>query len=178
MRWLLTAFAHQDQTPSRRHWWWKSTLRLQNHDPGVEEHQFLSDIIETALGFDRLNVSELQCFEAVSRRFMLWEELYGEALRSSEGGATGSALADMDERSLFLGQKHGRGLALVCPALSEFVASQLTEKSSMLKERRKAREEHAGSPVTGAPASSDASAVTKPRGRRRGGRGKGEGGDG
>ncbi len=47
----------------------------------------------------------------------------------------------MDERQLFLGQDRGRGKALVCPALEEWVADRLKSESAVLKERRKGREE-------------------------------------
>ena len=138
--WILQALDTQDQSPTRRHWWWRSALSLSALDPGVEEHQFLCEVLETGLAYDRLNLPDLQCFESICRRLQLWEEYYGEGLRLSEaGGSLGSR--DADERSIFLGHQHGRGVALVAPALSDFVSSRLKEKSTMLKERRKAREE-------------------------------------
>ena len=92
------------------------------------------------LAYDRLNLPDLQSFESICRRLQLWQEYYGESLRMSEAaGSLGSR--DADERSIFLGHQHGRGVALVAPALSEYVSNRLKGKPTMLKERRKAREE-------------------------------------
>ena len=79
------------------------------------------------------------CFEIISRRYQLWEELYASSLRESEaGGGTGAWL---DERDIFLGQRRTRGRSLVCPLLESWVASKLQEEAAVLKERRKGREE-------------------------------------
>lgn len=48
---------------------------------------------------DRLNVANIQAFGMVFRRLQLWEEVYGQQLRTAENGdATDPWL---DERSLF-----------------------------------------------------------------------------
>ena len=158
-KWVLQTMVELEQTPSRRHLWWKQTLKLGTTDPGVEEHQFLSEVMECALVFDGLNICELQAFETIMRRFQMWEEVYGEKLRA---GDQSTASMDTDERSLFLGRKFGRGQALVCPALSEYVSAQLKERSQVLKERRKAREEREG---TDDGAGADQSGPRRRRGR-------------
>ena len=114
-------------------------MHLTIKDPGIGEHVFLCEVLETALAVDRLNLPDLQAFEMVVRRLQLWEEIYSDALRRSE--AAGGYGTDADERSIFLGLSLGLCSALVSPSLSEFVSSRLKEKSGMLKERRKAREE-------------------------------------
>ena len=59
-------------------------MHLTNQDPGIEEHLFLCEVLETALAADRLNLPDLQAFEMVVRRLQLWEEIYSESLRRSE----------------------------------------------------------------------------------------------
>ena len=78
----------------------------------------------------------------------------------------------MDERQLFLGQDRGRGKALVCPLLEEWVAERLKSESAVLKERRKGREERMlAGPVEELPAgggeASAAHAKAKAGGHRR-----------
>ena len=60
-------------------------------------------------------------------------------MRGAEAG-DGSDLW-LDERTIFLGADRSRGSSLICPALEAYVASRLHDESSVLKERRKGREE-------------------------------------
>ena len=142
-------------------------MHLSSSDPGVDDHEFLSDILEMAATYDQLNVCELASFERISRRYQLWEERYSEQLKSADaGGVKGSSSDFVEERRLFLGNDHGSSLALVCPALSKFVASKLQDEAAILKERRKGREERVL--AISAPA---VATKGKPRGGRGGGRG-------
>ena len=134
----MRQIASRDGTPTRRHFWWRQALRLQAHDPGVDEHLQLSELFEVAVEYNSLRVSELACFETASRRFQMWEEFYAAQLQQNE--APGGGLS-MDERGAFLG--HDSKLALVAPSLTEYVAKQLAERTSVLKERRKAGEQQA-----------------------------------
>lgn len=140
-RWLLRAIQAQDYTPSTRHFWWRNCLGLSLSDEGVEEHGMLSEILEQAACYDALNVSELLSYEVVARKYQMWEEYYRSALRNANARAGTSSSLDAEEKDIFLGQRGSRGLALVCPALEEYVAVQLRDRSAILKERRKAREE-------------------------------------
>ncbi|CAK0872167.1 unnamed protein product [Prorocentrum cordatum] len=141
--WLVQQFRGLGQTPLQRHMWWRQTQNLTAADAGVDEHQFLSELLEMGAEKDQLNEGELATFEAVSRRCQLWEEVYANRLREHEAGAVRSAggSAWLDEREIFLGQERGRGGALVCPSLQSWVASRLQEEAAVLKERRKGREE-------------------------------------
>jgi len=136
---LCEAIAGQNTTPSRRHHWWRTCLGVTQCDPGIEEHLFLSELIETAISFDQINVGELAMFESIARRFQLWEQFYADRLANREGGGSFEA----EERLLFMGQGQSRALSLVSPKLREFMAKELSDKSAILKERRKAREERA-----------------------------------
>ena len=90
-----------------------------------------------AVEFDALRISELACFETAARRFQMWEEFYSAQLQKNEGSHTGLS---MDEQGAFLGQS-AKGLSLVSPLLGEYVSKQIAERTSVLKERRKATEE-------------------------------------
>ena len=140
-QWLLNAIRQQGHTPAARHSWWRQCLGLATVDEGVEEHGILSDLLEAAVTFDALNISELMSFELLSRRYQVWEQYYKNSLRQAASGLGHSSALDAEERDLFMGQRYGRGTALVSPDLEEHVAEVLRDRSAIQKERRKAREE-------------------------------------
>ena len=51
--------------------------------------------------------------------------------------------AAVEEQSLFMGATAGHAGTLVCPALKTWIAGEMAREASVLKERRKAREERA-----------------------------------
>ena len=116
-------------------------LKLAEGHDGVAEHGFLSDLLEHALVFDGLNISELSCMEIAARRYQYWEQFYAKSLRTNEFGDASSSIWVASEGGIFLGEQHSKSLALICPALQEHVTGQLRESAALLKERRKAREE-------------------------------------
>jgi len=137
--WLAKAIRSSGFTPTQRHFWWRSILNLTAGEMGVDEHHFLSEALERAAVFDQLNISELEAFEAIARRYQMWEEIYASALKQAEVGVDHGDW--LDERRIFLGAEKSKGHALVCPALEQHVATKLAAESAVLKERRKAREE-------------------------------------
>ena len=75
--------------------------------------------------------------------FQLHEERYRLKLLDAERGAGKAAGLDVDEASIFLGTSKGaHGSACVSPVLLEHVANTLKEEAAIMKERRKAQEEH------------------------------------
>eukprot|EP00973_Karenia_brevis_P023383 3218971-Karenia_brevis.AAC.1 len=72
--WLMLAFKKLGMGPVARHFWWKQTLGLTPADPGVDEHHFLSMLLEYGAQYDQLNLANLASFEAIARRYQLWEE--------------------------------------------------------------------------------------------------------
>ena len=139
MLWVVKNMADQGHTPRQRHYWWRQVLGLQADDTGVDDHLFLSEIMEEAACFDQINVSELMFMERIARRYQMWEQMYASALRKAEAGSSSGAW--LDEREIFLGNERSRGHALICPDLEKWVAARLAEESAVLKERRKGREE-------------------------------------
>ena len=139
--WLAKAVVSQDTTFPRRHTWWKNALRLTDSSEGVAEHMFISELLDAALCYDCLNIGQLSCMELASRRYQYWEQHYQESLRAGQHGSSPAKAWQASETGLFLGQERSTAVALVCPALAEHVSSRLKDEASILKERRKAREE-------------------------------------
>ncbi|CAK0803561.1 unnamed protein product [Prorocentrum cordatum] len=135
---LLQAHLGQGSGPVQRHYWWRQILGLAAADPGVDEHLFLCELIETASTADQLNLPGCEAFELAARRFQLWEEVYSEALRQVEVAGTAGATADsdgwLDERRIFLGGTRSKGHALVSPPLEKHAAERMQEESAILKE--------------------------------------------
>ncbi|CAK0844517.1 unnamed protein product [Prorocentrum cordatum] len=131
--WLLEKISEAGYTPLQRHFWWRSIQGLTASDSGVDDHHFISEVLQELTTYDQLNAGELVVVEILCRRYQLWEELYASSLREAEAGQ--DAAPWLDERSSFLGQDRSRGSALVCPALESWVAEKLREESAILKER-------------------------------------------
>ncbi len=132
----MHAITAQGCTPLQKHYWWRNVQGLTASDAFVDDFSFISELPETGLSYDQLNVGVMAVFEIAARRYQLHEEFYSQALRVADGGT--SADAGLDERQLFLGQDRGR--ALVAPQLESWVAGKLQEEASVFKERRKGRE--------------------------------------
>ena len=151
-----------------RHFWWKQALGLTPGDPSVDEHAFMSEVLQLSITFDMLNAGELACVEAISRRYQLIEELYSMEMDRAQAG-------DVDwagERRLFMGSTLGRHGCLVSPELREWLATEVSKTAAVMKERRKAREERLlarGVPAYD-PASGDGASTGRGRGRGRGGK--------
>ncbi|CAK0809116.1 unnamed protein product [Prorocentrum cordatum] len=137
--WLCRALSETGMSPTQRHYWWRNTIGLTVSDNGVDEHLFLSELLEWALCYDFLSFGSLIIAEHISRRYQLWEEVYSHTLMEREAGA--SAAEWVDERRIFLGTHKSRGVALVCPELQSYVACEMASSAAILKERRKGREE-------------------------------------
>ncbi|CAK0884493.1 unnamed protein product, partial [Prorocentrum cordatum] len=123
-------------TPTQRHFWWRNLLQVSPSDAGVEEHAYISEVLERACVFDQLNCSELETFEVLSRRYQLWEELYAPELPAAKAGEEGDG-SWLDERRMFLGSSRSKGAALVCPRLEGHAAGELAQESAILEEKRK-----------------------------------------
>ena len=145
--WVLEAIQRQETTPVRRHYWWRQMLQVTVADEGISEHLAICEALETAVTFDQLNCGELAIVEQMARRLQMWEHVYAQRLQDTSRPAEGSSSkgVDGDERALFSGNTdRAMGVSLVCPQLQEWIATQMRERSSVLKERRKAREERDG----------------------------------
>ena len=84
MRWLINSLGSQDFTPTQRHYWWRSILNLSASDPFLDDHLFLSELLEAAVCYDQLNVPNPAMLEMAARHYQRYEEIYANSLRSSE----------------------------------------------------------------------------------------------
>ena len=94
------------------------------------EHETLSWCFDLAVGVDRLNIKNLECFEWLFRRLQLHES----AVLESPGAPS------YEGARHFMGKGGRRGGALVSPDLQAHVASEVGKEAAIMKEKRKARE--------------------------------------
>ena len=116
-------------------------MGLTSADAGAEEHESICEILQVAMQYDQINIAECASFEMLSRRLQLWESMYSNRLRSAVAPSSKSSAIDGEEKTLMLGQPRSVHVSLVCPALEEWIAERLQDRSKILKERRKAKEE-------------------------------------
>lgn len=99
------------------------------------QHEAWSKVLQTMVCYDQVDVLNLASAELVCRQLQLLE---GRVYQSSDNAAT-SAIAE--ESSLYMGTSTAHGAVLVAPELKGWIAGELAREASVLKERRKAREE-------------------------------------
>ncbi|CAK0837915.1 unnamed protein product, partial [Prorocentrum cordatum] len=136
--WVCRFIRDQDVAPRSRHARFKAEAGLSSSDPGVDFHEFCLRLLQIGIQFDQLNVSELAIFELICRKAQMIEYKYrGRYLHRM--GAAGDDLAE--DEHIYHGTSETRGLMMISPALSSYVADELHKKASVLKEGRKVREE-------------------------------------
>ena len=125
--------------PLEHHSRFKQLASLGHADPGAQEHELIMRVLEVAVSYDQLAVSELASFEILLRRAQMLELRHKEKIVGPGVGGT------VDEDShLYLGTGRTRGLIMIAPALEEHVAGELGKEAAAAKERRKLREERSG----------------------------------
>jgi hypothetical protein len=129
--WWLRATRRQGTTPLARHQKWVHESGISPSDRSIHEHELLSQVIEQAATVDQLNVPSLICFESIIRRLQLIEEAH----------ATTPTQPSYEASEHWLGLGRRKGGVLISPMLSKHVAEKVRDETSVLKERRKAREE-------------------------------------
>ena len=143
MRWILKFIGDQCNTgPTGRMQQFMSLTKLSFQDKYVSEYAVLCKIIEYAVQYDQLKVSNLACMELVSRRLQLIEEKYRFRMPQLEGG---SGVTDPEQdHSLFMGlgtaATAGRLSVMVMPELSTFIGEELAKEAAVSKGRIKAHE--------------------------------------
>ncbi|CAK0794172.1 unnamed protein product [Prorocentrum cordatum] len=135
--WVLRYIVDHGGTPTGMHSRWRSEARLQEHEPGVQEHERACRALEELLCFDQCNGANLAAAELLARTTQVQQERY----RDRSAGGTASVSHDNVDAHLFMGSELTRGGVCACPLLQEWASLQLAKEQALLKERRKAREE-------------------------------------
>ena len=113
--------------PVARHHWWKQAMGLSSSDPGVDEHLLLCEMLGHGTQYDQLFRTWLwakRCHDGFSCGK---NALLRRCVRAGQTSLSG--------RISTKGKRAGR------PRVGKWVASQRAEEASILKERRKGREE-------------------------------------
>ena len=142
--WVCRFIRDQDIAPRSRHVKWRAEVRLDPSDQSVLEHEFCSRVLQLAVQYDQLNVSELACMELICRKLQMAEYRHRERVL---GLANGDEL--LEDQHLYMGTGETRGMLMIAPALLSHVTEELHKEAAVLKERRKLREERASSRATG-----------------------------
>ena len=143
LRWILRFIGAQCNTgPTGRLHQFMALTKLTFQDKYVSEYSVLCKVLELAVSFDQLKVSNLACIELVARRLQLIEEKYRFRMPQMEGGA--NATDPEQDHSLFMGlgtgTAVGRMSVMVMPQLSAYIGEELAKEAAVTKGRVKAHE--------------------------------------
>ena len=136
-RWVLSFMLEHGGTPRGWHRQWQAAMRLQATDAGVALHEVCCLFLESLCTYDQLNAPNLAAGEHAARQLQAVEERWKDrAIGSNE------SLEAQADIALYAGQQT-RGNLCICPALAEWISTELRSEAAISKERRKAREERA-----------------------------------
>lgn len=127
-----------DLPPLARSQRWRIDNGLADNDAGSLEHQFLSELMRTAICMDHLDVYNLQTFEREVRKLQVREEIQRlkEEERRQDVGAGASALTC----EYFSGRASITDGADATLLLISYVSKKVPEEAELLKQQRKASE--------------------------------------
>ncbi|CAK0789220.1 unnamed protein product, partial [Prorocentrum cordatum] len=143
-RWCLEFIAEQDTHPRARHTKWRHEAGVGGQDIGCQDHELAMRMIELAVVYDQLNITELASFELLLRRAQLAEMRYRDKILGKHGGDEFA-----EDEFLYMGAGLTRGLVMVSPDLSDHITEQLHKEAAVMKERRKLKEERQASRAPG-----------------------------
>ena len=115
---------------SAQHLAWLQQSRIPDGSRASFEDEILSRILDAAISYDCLAVSNLASFEILARR---------KQLIADEAHAYNPASQSYEGSEYWMGNKFKHGASVV-PALTEHVAKKLHADSQIMKERRKLEE--------------------------------------
>jgi hypothetical protein len=122
--------------PVARHEKWMIDNKLTQDDVGVSEHEVGSEILETLLSYDQVDISNLAGVERLVRRLQFVEEGYRQKLETKRMEKSTDFSGSMAEH--FSGKPRMAGGAIVSPALLKHAATKAAEDNDILKQQRKA----------------------------------------
>ena len=126
----LTAIQTVAESAYARHLAWVQQAKLPEGSRAGYEDECLSQILDVAISYDCLQVSNLACFELLVRRKQLLAEAH--AYNPNSPNYQGA--------DYWMGTKYRQGGGIVISSLTEHVARKLHADSQILKERRKLEE--------------------------------------
>lgn len=115
------------ESATAQHHMWINSAKIGEGDRSIYEDEVLARVIDYALVYDALDISNLACMEVVRRR----RQLLADAHAASPG--TPSYLG----AEHYMGSTFRVGGGVVVPTLSEHVAKKMAAQSAIMKERRK-----------------------------------------
>jgi len=114
---------------------WKSEVKLGPDHKDVLQHELICKVLQVAVEFDQLDVSNLMSFELLLRELQLIEDRHGDKLNAGDDLQKERA----EEYQILMGLQKTQ--TCMDPRLKEFLAGELQKSAAVMKERRKAREE-------------------------------------
>ena len=106
--------------------------KLQYSDVGTTQHHIGCQVLQWAVTYDQLQVSQLAFLEILSRSLQLIELKHRDRFLPSLGSGTDP----FEESHLYLGLSQTRGLLTVCPTLEKFVGTELEDEFKASESRR------------------------------------------
>lgn len=128
------AIAAVSESAVAQHHMWVGASRIQEGDRSIYEDETLARVLDAAITYDSLDVSNLCCMELVVRR----RQLIADAHAQSPGMPSYLA-ADH-----YMGQSYRAGGGIVTPSLTDHVSKQLAAQTAIMKEKRKMEEAKGG----------------------------------
>lgn len=124
------------ESATAQHHMWINSSRIQDGDRSVYEDEVLARIIDYALVYDALDISNLACMEVACRR----RQLLADAHHANPGAPSYLGAEH------YMGTTYKAGGGVVVPALSDHVAKRMAAQSAILIERRKLEENRKAKP--------------------------------
>lgn len=126
----LRAVSTVAESSMAQHNAWVQQSRIPESSRAAYEDEALSQILDTAISFDSLQVRNLASFELLVRR----KQLIADAHQYNPSSPS------YDGAEHYMGSRYKSGGAIIVPSLTDHVAKQLQAESQIMKERRKLAE--------------------------------------
>ncbi|CAK0841610.1 unnamed protein product [Prorocentrum cordatum] len=105
--WVLRYIIEHGGTPTGMHSRWRSEARLQEHEPGVQEHERSCQALEELICYDQCNGANLAAVELLVRNIQVQQGRY----RDRSAGGSGGGGPDSVDTHLCMGSELRRGKA-------------------------------------------------------------------
>lgn len=130
----LKAISSISESATAQHHMWVGASRLAEGDRSTFEDEVLARVLDLAVCYDNLNVTNFASMELLCRRRQLISDAH------ANGGGAPSYLG----AEHYMGQTCKQGGGIVVPALTDFVAKKMQAQSQIMKEKRKLAEAKGG----------------------------------